>query len=88
MLASLDDESKSNAVYDDSDGFSGFGDDYMVNQGKPTNECDFSGDDIMVYHSVGYDNGHRGNGDLDEDVGIVDDSDMGTKQPAVALLIL
>ena len=85
MLAPLDDETKSYAVGDDSDGFGGFGDDY---QGKPADECDFSGDDMMVDHGVGYDNAHRDNGDLDGGVGIVYDSDVGTKQPAVALLIL
>ena len=82
MLAPLDDETKSDTVRDDSDGFGGFGDDYMVDQGKPADECDFSGDDMMVDRGVGYDNAQRGNGDLDGDAGIVDESDMGTKQPA------
>jgi len=88
MLAPLDDETKSCVVHGDSDGFGGFGDDYIVDQGKPADECDFSGNDMMVDHGIGYDNAHRGNGDLDGGAGIVDDSDMGTEQPAVALLTL
>jgi len=48
MLAPLDDETQSDVVHDDSDGFGGFGDDYMVDQWSPACECDFSGDDMMV----------------------------------------
>ena len=82
MLTSLDDETKSDVVHDDSDDFGGFGNDYMVDQWSPAGKCDFSRDDMMVDHSVVYDNVQRGNGDLDGDAGIVDESDMGTKQPA------
>jgi len=82
MLTSLDDDTKSDVVHDDSDDFGGFGNDYMVDQWSSAGECDFSDDDMMVDHGVRYDNAQRGNGDLDGDTRIVDESDMGTKQPA------
>jgi len=80
----LDDEIKSNVAHDD---HGGFGDDLGVDEGELTDESDFSGDDIMVETDVGH-RKYIGNGNFDGDVGIVNDSDVGTKQPAVALLIL
>ena len=80
----LDDETRSNVADDDHDGFGGFGGDLGVDEGD---ESDFSGDDIMVDTDVGH-RKYIGNGNFDGDVGIVNDSDVGTKQPAVALLIL
>ena len=56
MLTPLDDETKSDVVHNDSDDFGGFGNDYMVDQWSPAGKCDFSRDDMMVDHGVGYDN--------------------------------
>jgi len=71
----LDDKTRSNVTDDYHDEFGGFGNDLGVDKG---NELDFSGDDIMVDTNVGH-RKYIGNGNLDRDTGIGNDSNIGTK---------